>query len=108
MAWRAPTFLDELPDLSNLERLLCGIAQLAYPKEAKVVERWLVEMNASTRSHAWKAALHLWCALVDPKTDERGAPARFLHQNEDCKAHVRPFLERVGLLRELTPLLGPA
>jgi hypothetical protein len=107
VAWRAPTVvLDALPDWSNLERLLCGIAALAYPEEAKLVERWLGEMSAAARPHPWKAALHLWCALVEPKTNDRSAPARFLRQNKECEPHAKELLGRVSLLKELRPLLA--
>ena len=108
VAWRAASVtLAALPDWSNLERLLCGVAARAYPDEAKLVERWLGEMDLATHAHPWKAALHLWCALVEAKSDEHSAPARFLHQNKECMPHAEALLGELSLLSELRPLLAP-
>lgn len=106
--WRAPgPVVDGLADHQNLERLLCAVAKAAYPAEAAIVERWLTEITTvSGKTPKWKAALHLWCALVDQSASELNAATRFLHQNGDCKPHVSPALEKVGLLRALRPLFA--
>ncbi len=112
--WRAPGgVLDGLPDHINLERLLCAVASRAYPGEVEHVARWLTEIN-ERRSHrgskptTWKAAIHVWLALVYEKADEHNAAARFLHQQDECRPHVQPVLDDVGLVADLRPLLGPA
>ena len=88
--WRSPgNVVDGLPDRQNLERLLCHVTAVAYPTEAQTVERWLGEMSEAGKKPSWKAALHLWCALVGPKADEPNAPARFLHQDKTCQPHAR-------------------
>jgi len=105
--WRAPgDVVDGLEDKQNLERLLCFVAAAAYPNKATVVERWLGEMSSAGGQPSWKAALHLWCALVEVKATEANAPARFLRQNEDCRPHVKPTLENVSLLRDLSVAFG--
>lgn len=105
IAWRAPPQRTAvLPDHQNLERLMCEIARTAYPQEAALADRWLAEMGAATKKHPWKSAMHLWCALVEPKADEHSAPARFLHQNRQCAPHARSILSQVSLMSELRPL----
>lgn len=108
VAWRGPGApVDGLADHQNLERLLCAIAARAYPAEATLVERWLTEI-AQVRSAAagWKAALHLWCALVEEKASDANAAARFLHQNKVCLPCVEPALREVSLLRDLRALFS--
>jgi len=105
VAWRSTYALDTMPDVLNLERLLCEIAAEAYPAEASIVARWLKDFPVGSLQHPWKAALHLWCALVEAKSDEHSAPARFLHQNKTCAPHVEPLLRSISVLRELEPLL---
>jgi len=113
--WRAPGgVLDGLPDEKNLERLLCAVLASAYPEEAPKVERWLTEIGEARaqarpalKSATWKAAIHVWLALIYEKVDEINAATRVLHQQDRCKSHVEPILEQVGLLRDLLPLLGP-
>ena len=107
--WRAPgPVVDGLPDNQNIERLLCAVAARAYPTEASIVERWLTKIQ-SVRNKApkWKAALHLWCALVDEGASETNAAARFLHDNRALKPYVQQTLEEVKLWNDLRPLLGP-
>lgn len=105
--WRSPgDVVDGLPDKQNLERLLCHVAATAYPNEARIVERWLGEIPRGKQEPSWKAALHLWCALIEPKASESTAPARFLHQNQTCQPHVRGAIEHVSLLRDLSAALG--
>jgi hypothetical protein len=105
--WRSPgDVVDGLPDRQNLERLLCHVTAVAHPNEAKMVERWLSEISEAGRKPGWKAALHLWCALVEPKTDESNAPARFLHQNQTCRPHARVAIEQVSLFKDLSLALG--
>ena len=105
--WRSPgEIVDGLPDKQNLERLLCYVGALAYPNEAKTVERWLGEIPQDGNKPSWKAALHLWCALLEPKASESNAAARFLHQNEICRPHVRPAIEQVSLFKDLSTALG--
>jgi hypothetical protein len=105
--WRSPgSVVDGLPDYQNLERLICYVAAKAYPQEAKMVERWLGEISAADKEPCWKAALHLWCALVEHKADERNAAARFLHQNDTCRPHVREAIQEVSLFRDLSQALG--
>ncbi len=112
--WRAPgPVLDGLPDHVNLERLLCAVVAKAYPDDEAHVARWLTEMRArcteaGRKLPTWKAAIHIWLAIVHEKADEDNAASRFLHQQDKCKPHVQPILEEVGLLAELRPLLGPA
>jgi hypothetical protein len=79
---------------------------VAYPTEAKTVERWLGEISEAGKQPSWKAALHLWCALVEPKADESNAAARFLHQNETCRPHARTAIEQVSLFKDLSLALG--
>ena len=105
--WRSPgNVVDSLPDWQNLERLLCHVAAVAYPTEAKIVERWLGEISEAGKKPVWKAALHLWCALVEPKADESNAAAQFLHQNQTCRPHARAAIEQVSLLKDLSIALG--
>jgi hypothetical protein len=105
--WRSPgDVVDGLPDRQNLERLLCHVTAVAHPNEAKMVERWLSEISEAGKKPSWKAALHLWCALVEPKTDESNAPARFLHQNQTCRPHARAAIEQVSLFKDLSLALG--
>jgi hypothetical protein len=110
IGWKAPGgVVDGLADHQNLDRLLCAMAAKAYPVEAQIVERWLNEVNGARQPEnraKWKAALHLYCALVEEKASELSAPARFLHQNAMCKPHVRMILEQGGLLKALRPLLA--
>ena len=104
LPWRGTTDpFDGLGAEQSLERLLCSIGSAAYPAEAKLVESWL-DAFPSTRKRTWKSAVHLWCALVESDQNEATAPTRFLHQNKECKPHVRPLLERLGLLEPLRPL----
>lgn len=111
--WRAPgNVLDGLPDHTNLERLLCAVAAKAYPDDVAHVARWLTEINDRRRvgqrkPATWKAAIHVWLATVYEKADEHNAASRFLHQQDECKPHVQPILDDVGLLADLRPLLGP-
>jgi hypothetical protein len=106
--WRGPgSPADGLADHQNLERLLCAIAARAYPAEAAMVERWLTEMSRMRATPpGWKAALHLWCALVEEKASDANAAARFLHQNKVCLPCVEPALREVSLLRDLRPLFA--
>lgn len=105
--WRSPgSVVDGLPDCQNLERLVCYVAAKAYPQEAKIVERWLGEIHATEKKPCWKAAVHLWCALVEHKSDERNAAARFLHQNDTCRPHVREAIREVSLFKDLSQALG--
>ena len=105
--WRSPgDIVDGLPDKQNLERRLCYVAALAHPNEAKIVERWLGEIPQDGNKPSWKAALHLWCALIEPKASESNAAARFLHQNETCRPHVRSAIEQVSLFKDLSAALG--
>ncbi|HEY3352325.1 MAG TPA: hypothetical protein VGQ83_03685 [Polyangia bacterium] len=106
--WRAPgAVVDGLPDTQTLERLLCFVAAQAYPEEALIVERWLGDLTTLGRKVGWKAALHLWCGLVEEKASETNAAAKFLHQNRTCAPLVRPIIEQVSLFNDLTPVLGP-
>lgn len=109
IAWRGPGApVDGLADHQNLERLLCAVAARAYPAEAALVTRWLEEIGSVRGAAAgWKAALHLWCALVEEKASEANAAARFLHQNKLCMPFVEPILREVSLLRALRPLFLP-
>lgn len=105
--WRSPgDVVDGLPGWQSLERLLCHVTAVAYPTEAKTVERWLGEISEAGKQPSWKAALHLWCALVEPKADESNAAARFLHQNETCRPHARTAIEQVSLFKDLSLALG--
>jgi hypothetical protein len=107
VSWRSPgNVVDGLPDWQNLERLLCHVTAVAYPSEAKIVERWLGEISGPGKKPSWKAALHLWCALVEPKSDESNAAARFLHQNQTCRPHARAAIEQVSLFKDLSLALG--
>jgi hypothetical protein len=107
VAWRSPgDVVDGLPPYQNLERLICHIAASAYPEQAKIVERWLGEIPPNGKKPSWKAALHLWCALVEPKADESNAAAKFLHQNAACQPHVRAAMEQVSLFKDLSLALG--
>ena len=101
--WRAPGgVVDGLPDYRNLERVLCAVLARAYQAEAVIVERWLTEIQS--RKPAWKAALHLWCALVDEKATELNVAARVLHQNTACRPHALDVLREAGVLADLQPL----
>jgi hypothetical protein len=105
--WRSPgDVVDGLPDSQNLERLLCHVTAAAYPTEAKTVERWLGEISEARKKPSWKAALHLWCALVEPKAGESNAAARFLHQNQTCRPHARAAIEQVSLFKDLSKAFG--
>jgi hypothetical protein len=105
--WRSPgSVVDGLPDWQNLERLLCHVAAAAYPAEAETVERWLGELSKAGKNPSWKAALHLWCAVVEPKADESNAPARFLHQNQTCRPHALEAIRQVSLFNDLSTALG--
>lgn len=110
--WRAPGgVLDGLPDHANLERLMCAVAARAYPEDLEHVARWLGEINERRREGgrkpaSWKAAVHVWLAAVYDKADELNAATRFLHQQDECKAHVEGVLGEVGLVEELRPLLA--
>jgi hypothetical protein len=103
--WRAPgNVIDGLPDYRNLERVLCAVLARAYQAEAAIVERWLTEIQ--TRKPGWKAALHLWCALVEEKANELNVAARVLHQNAACRPHALDVLREAGLLTDLQPLFA--
>jgi hypothetical protein len=110
--WRAPGgVLDGLPDHVNLERLLCSVAAKAYPDDLTHVERWLGEVGdrrraAGRKPPGWKAAIHVWLAAVYEKADEDNAASRFLHQQDECKAHITGVLAETGLLDDLRPLLA--
>jgi hypothetical protein len=39
--------------------------------------------------------------------DDLNAASRFLHQQSECKPHIEPILDQIGLLADLRPLLGP-
>jgi len=55
--WRSPgDVVGGLPNLQNLERLLCHVAALAYPTEAGMVERWLGEISKAGKKPSWKTA----------------------------------------------------
>jgi hypothetical protein len=111
--WRAAgPVLDGLPDEMNLERVLCAVLAKAYPDDKDHVARFLAEIGERQRAAGrkparWKAAVHVWLALVYEKADEFSAPARVLHQQDACKAHVQPALAETGLLEDLRPLLAP-
>jgi hypothetical protein len=103
--WRAPGgVVDGLPDFRNLERVLCEVLARAYQTEAEIVERWLTEIQS--RKPGWKAAVHLWCALVEEKASEGNIAARVLHQNSACKPHALAVLREAGLLADLEPLFA--
>lgn len=103
--WRAPGgVVDGLPDFRNLERVLCAVLARAYQAEAEIVERWLTEIQS--RKPGWKAALHLWCALVEEKASEVNIAAKVLHQSAACKPHAIAVLREVGLLADLEPLFA--
>jgi hypothetical protein len=112
--WRAPGgVLDGLPDHANLERLVCAVTAKAYPDDLAHVARWLTEINERRRDGgrkpaSWKAAVHVWLAAVYDKVDVLNAASRFLHQQDECKAHVEGVLAEVGLVEELRPLLAAA
>ena len=102
---RAPGgVVDGLPDFRNLERVLCEVLARAYEAEAEIVERWLTEIQS--RKPGWKAAVHLWCALVEEKASEGNIAARVLHQNSACKPHALAVLREAGLLADLEPLFA--
>lgn len=99
--------LDGLADEQNLERVLCQVLARAYPDDVEWVAARLDEIRQRRdKVPRWKAAVHLWCALVDDKADELSAPARFLGQHKACKPHVRDVLETGGVLRDLRGVLG--
>jgi hypothetical protein len=105
--WRAPGgVVDGLADHRNLERVLCAVLVRAYPGEAQIVGRWLTEIHAQGRAPGWKAALHLWCALVKESANELNAAAQFLRQDKACKPHSLDVLREVGLLADLQPLFS--
>ncbi|MFO0759367.1 MAG: hypothetical protein U0359_22935 [Byssovorax sp.] len=111
--WRAlGGVVDNLPDVQNLERLLSSILGAAYPTGAPDIERWLTEIGevrraAGRKAPTWKAAIHLWLALVYEKADDINAASRVLHQQDECKPHIEAVLQQTGLLADLLPLLGP-
>lgn len=111
--WRAPGgVLDGLPDQANLERLLCAVLASAYPEDHARVAEWLTQIGerraaARRKPPTWKTAIHLWLATVYDKADEHNAASRFLHQQDECKPHVQPVLDQVGLLDDLRLLLAP-
>jgi hypothetical protein len=108
IAWRAPDgVVDGLADTQSLDRLVCAVAARAFPEESRVVHRWLDELTASGKRPGWKAALHLWCAVVEQKANEDTAAVRFLGQNRLCEAHARGALEEVSLLKDLASLAAP-
>lgn len=103
LAWRADgEVLDGLRDEQNMERVMCRILADAYPADVELVAGWLAEITRRRRAvPRWKAAVHLWSALVDEKATEHTAPARFFGQHDACRPCVQPVLDRVGLLREI-------
>lgn len=111
--WRAPgEVLGGLLDHANLERLLCAVLAKAYPEDNDHVARWLREIAERQRAAGrklagWKAAIHVWSAVVYEKADENSAAARFLHQHKACRPHVEPTLQETGLLDDLRPLIAP-
>ncbi|MEO7328157.1 MAG: hypothetical protein ABI193_06245 [Minicystis sp.] len=110
--WRAPgNVLDGLADQVNLERLLCAVLEKAYPSDVERVAQLLTEIGRARQAMdrkppTWKAAIHVWLAMVYEKADELNAASRVLHQQDECKPHVESVLIEVGLLEDLRPLLA--
>jgi hypothetical protein len=107
--WRSgDPVVDDLPDTQSLDRLLCAIAGRAHPGHTAMVERWLREARAELGVQPkWKAALHLWCALVEPAASPVNAATRFLGQNHNCTPHVSPALIAGGLLARIAEIFAP-
>lgn len=106
--WRsAGPIVDKLDDAQHLERLECQILSNAFPALAPLVEQWVDLMrDVHGLKPSWKSAIHLWCALVDPKQSTASFAERVLHQHETCRSSAKDALDATSLLGDLTPLLG--
>ncbi len=106
--WRCSgPLVDALEDAQNLERLECEILTKAFPGLTSVVARWINEMrDAHGCQPTWKTAIHLWCALVEPKQSTATFAERVLHQQREWRAHAKDALSRTTLVDDLRPLLG--
>jgi hypothetical protein len=106
--WRSPDpVVGGLDDKQNLDRLLCAVAARAFPADAPIVTRWLGEARDAGKQPGWKAAVHLWCALVAEKQSETNAAAHFLHQDKTCRQHVQPTLALASLETDAAWLFLP-
>lgn len=108
--WRADnTVLNGLPDVQDLDRLLCQIAGSAYPADETLVRGWLAQIaQRPGRAPKWKAAVHLWCALIEERATEVSAAARFLGQNAQCAAKAPNVLAQLSLWRDLRRIFAGA
>ncbi len=103
--------LDSLPNVQNLERVLCAILAETYPAGVAYIEAWLEEIRdfrkelEITAVPTWKAAIHLWCALVDDDKTEAAVAKRFLGQLQSCAEAARRVNEENGVLPALRDLL---
>lgn len=108
LAWSADGgVLDGLRDEHNLERVLCRVLARAYPNDVTLVADWLTEITRrrNNKPPRWKAAIHLWSALVDEKATEHTAAARFFGQHDLCAPHVVDVLKETGIYGELARLM---
>lgn len=113
IAWTHPgAVLGGLPDRQNLERVLCAISARAWPAGDAVVAQWLQAIrefranNGVARAPTWKAAVHLWCALVDDAATEAAAVKRFLGQNPSALPFVRETLDEARIVTSLEALFA--
>lgn len=104
--------LDSLPDVQNLERVLCTVLGETYPSGvttvAECIERFREQRKqlGIDRDLSWKAAIHLWCALVDDAATDSTAPKRFLGQVEAFTRAAEAVCRRNGVVPALHELLG--
>jgi hypothetical protein len=99
--------LDDLDqNVQHLERILCEVLARSKPEMLLVVERWLVEMKQVPGAKpCWKSAMHLWCALVDPKQSTASFAERVLGQDDAFRDFAMAVLGETALLDDLRPLL---
>lgn len=94
----------------NLERFLCAVAAKRYPEHKPMIARMLADISVlehPKRWKYWKAALHLWCAVVVPRSSAENVAAEFLQQDEVSTPHVRAVLQEAGLETHFAALFSP-
>ena len=85
---QSPVF-DGLPDRHDLERLAIHALRVREPAAAALVEPWMVQLAGRSEGHrSWKAAMHLFNAVVQPKRSEDGFYAWLFEQPDLAGAAI--------------------
>ncbi len=104
---QSPVF-DGLPDRHDLERVAIHALQVRDPAAAALVEPWLDQLAGHSEGRrSWKAAMHLFNAVLQPKRTEDGFYA-WLFEQPDLAATAIEALKQQPFWMALQRIIPPA